>query len=497
MILDFIVSGFIKSDWGWIMLEYTAVDLFCGCGGMTEGLRQAGFHVIAGIELDDNAALAYKMNHKDNTVLFHEDIINVSTHDIAKLLNGEPLHLLAACPPCQGFSLMRRKNKKGAVSDPRNKLIYEFYRFAEELRPITIMIENVPALSEYDGFKKVVKKLKGLGYAIEYKVVNVARYGVPQRRNRLVLIGSLLGNVHIKPGNNQIVTVRTAIQDLESPDATTDPIHKIYPTHTDKVQRQIELTPHNGGSRSALPDEYTLECHKKSGIGFKDVYGRLRWDAVSSTITGGCLNPSKGRFLHPEENRTITAREAALLQTFPKNYQFPLNIPRSALALMIGNALPPEFCREQAQSVLEHLDVIFMTDIYDEKKRSQIMRSVKNKGTKQELLIRDLLCSLGFGRYRFSTSQLKCTPDIIYRGRKKAIFVNGCFWHGHDCPRSALPSSNHEFWEEKITKNKNRDKENYCELESRGWTFLVIWQCEIRKKNMEILKEKILHFMMG
>ncbi|EGO63410.1 DNA mismatch endonuclease Vsr [Acetonema longum] len=477
------------------MLGYTAVDLFCGCGGMTEGLRQAGFHVIAGIELDDNAASAYKMNHEDSTVLFHENILDVNTDDIAKLLKGEPLSLLAACPPCQGFSSLRRKNKKGAVNDPRNKLIHQFYRFADELRPITIMLENVPALSEYDDFKEVVKKLAGLGYSLDHQIVNVERYGVPQRRKRLVLLGSLLGNIQIKQGSNTLVTVRATIENLESPEDTSDPIHKIYPTHKEKIQRQIEITPHDGGSRSDLPEDYLLECHKKPGIGFKDVYGRLRWDSVSSTITGGCLNPSKGRFLHPVANRTLTAREAALLQTFPSNYRFPIDIRRSALALMIGNALPPEFCRQQAQSVKEHLDVIFMPDIFDKEKRSQIMRSVKNKGTKQELIIRELLCSLGFGQYRLSTSQLRCAPDIVYPGRKKAIFVNGCFWHGHDCQRGTLPSSNREFWEEKISNNKQRDNINYQEIESQGWSFLVIWQCEIKRKNMTNLEERIIIFM--
>ena len=435
------------------------------------------------------------MNHKDNTVLFHKNILDVRTQDIAKLLKGEPLHLLAACPPCQGFSSMRRKNKKGAVNDPRNKLIHEFYRFADELRPVTIMLENVPALSEYADFKEVVSKLEQIGYAIDYKAVNVARYGVPQRRKRLVLLGSLVGVIRIKEGSDNVVTIRTTIGDLENPNVTDDPIHKIYPTHTPKVQRQIELTPHDGGSRSDLPDEYILECHKKAGIGFKDVYGRLRWDTVSSTITGGCLNPSKGRFLHPQEDRTITAREAAMLQTFPKDYKFPTDIPRGALALMIGNALPPEFCKQQAQCVRGHLDVIFMPDIFDEEKRSQIMRSVKNKGTKQELLVRDLLCKLGFNRYRLSTSQLECSPDIVYPGQRKAIFINGCFWHGHDCSRGKLPTSNAEFWEHKIEKNKERDEKNYLELRAKGWACLVIWQCEIKKKNMMILEEKILSFM--
>jgi DNA (cytosine-5)-methyltransferase 1 len=477
------------------MLDYTAVDLFCGCGGMTEGLRQAGFNVIAGIELDDNAALAYEMNHKDTSYLFHDDIRNVSTNDIVKLLKGGPLHLLAACPPCQGFSSMRRKNKKGAISDPRNKLIHEFYRFVEELRPVTIMLENVPALIEYDDFKQVARKLKRLGYEIDYKVVNVAKYGVPQRRKRLVMLGSLIGSVQIKPGKSHLVTVRTTIQNLEDPVTTSDPVHRIYPKHTDKVQRQIELTPHDGGSRSDLPDEYTLECHKQPGIGFKDVYGRLRWDDVSSTITGGCLNPSKGRFLHPKENRTITAREAALLQTFPINYMFPMNISRGALALMIGNALPPEFCKQQALCIKEHLDGIFMPNLSSEEKRSQIMRTARYKGAKPALFVRELLCKLGYNRYRFSTSDLNCSPDIVYPILKRAIFINGCFWHGHDCPWGSLPLRNYEFWQEKIANNRIRDSDTYDELQLKGWRYLVIWQCEFEKKNVDALKERLLSFM--
>lgn len=118
----------------------------------------------------------------------------------------------------------------------------------------------------------------------------------------------------------------------------------------------IKLVPKNGGGRKDLPDEYILECHKKEGVGFNDVYGRLRWDDFSTTITGGCLNPSKGRFLHPEHNRCISAREAALLQSFPNDYKFPTNIPKQSLALLIGNALPPKFSYIQSNNIKSHLD---------------------------------------------------------------------------------------------------------------------------------------------
>jgi DNA (cytosine-5)-methyltransferase 1 len=335
-------------------MAYNAIDLFSGCGGLSEGLHQAGFKVIAGIEINKYAVMAYAMNHKD-TCLFEEDIRSFDVEKIRKLLNGEPLHLLAGCPPCQGFSTIRKLNKKQAVNDERNTLILEYLRFVEELKPLTIMMENVPGLTNYYLFNFVLKRLTDLGYNPEYGVVNVANYGVPQRRKRLVLVGSLLGELNIAPGNNAINTVRKTIGRLESVKITKDPIHKIYPKHKPQIQEMISIIPKDGGSRTDLPKKYWLDCHKKKDVGFRDVYGRLKWDDISSTITGGCLKPSKGRFLHPEEDRCITAREAALLQTFPRQYKFPVNIPTDAIALLIGNALPPEFSRIQAQNIYVHV----------------------------------------------------------------------------------------------------------------------------------------------
>ena len=147
------------------------------------------------------------------------------------------------------------------------------------------------------------------------------------------------------------------IGSMESVEETQDPLHKIVAKHTEKIMEMIRRIPKNGGSRTDLPKRYILECHKRENVGFNDVYGRLKWDDYSSTITGGCLNPSKGRFLHPSEDRSISAREAALLQTFPKEYKFPEDATKTKISLMIGNALPPEFCRLQAKNILEHLVV--------------------------------------------------------------------------------------------------------------------------------------------
>lgn len=474
-------------------MQYNAIDLFAGCGGMTQGLIDAGFRVIAAVEIDDYASRVYRANHR-NVTLIQDDIRKVDPKLIEKMLNGEPLHLLAGCPPCQGFSSIRRRNKKKAVKDPRNNLINEYLRFVEVLRPINIMLENVPGIENYSQFKKVVRKLKELGYSPRYKVVDVSHYGVPQRRKRLVLLGSLLKKLEIPDGNEKMVTVRQVIGNLESIDVTSDPLHKVFPKHTDKVKERIALIPPDGGSRKDLPKEHTLPCHQKKGVGFNDVYGRLRWDDVSSTITGGCLNPSKGRFLHPVENRCITAREAALLQTFPKHYFFDTDIPISSLALMIGNALPPAFCSYQCSYIRRCLGEVFEIDIYDEKKRSDIMKKVKNKNTDPEIYIRKLLTSLGY-KYRLKTKLLDCKPDIIFPSQKKVIFINGCFWHGHICGKGKLPETNYEFWAEKINKNKARDNRNYNEVTSKGWGYLVIWQCEIKESKRTELIDKIERFL--
>lgn len=336
-------------------MKYNSVDLFAGCGGLTEGMRRAGFSTKVAIELESEPARVFRLNHADTSVI-QQDIRTIDIATIKEQLNGEPLHLLAGCPPCQGFSSVRKLNKKASVRDPRNQLVAEYFRFVDELRPITLMMENVPGLADYYLFKKIVRQLRVLGYSIDIKVVNVKDYGVPQSRRRLVMVGSLLGEITVAEGLEKTTTVRSAIGHLPTPAETSDPLHQIVANHSEAIRRRISLTPKNGGSRKDLPPEYTLECHKDVKIGFNDVYGRLRWDTISTTITGGCLNPSKGRFLHPEQDRAITPREAALLQSFPEEYKFPTDMRKQSLALMIGNALPPAFSFFQSRNIAKHIE---------------------------------------------------------------------------------------------------------------------------------------------
>jgi DNA (cytosine-5)-methyltransferase 1 len=335
-------------------MRYSSVDLFSGVGGLTEGMYQAGFDTKVAIEIESDAVLAYKLNHK-KTVVIQKDICLITAKEIIEKLKGQQLHLLAGCPPCQGFSSIRRHNKKASIRDSRNKLVLEYLRLVKELKPLTIMMENVPGLKDYFLFKKVVKELNILGYNPKVAIVNVKEYGVPQRRKRLVMVGSLLGDLQIEKNINERSTVRKAIGNLTPIGKTNDAVHKIVAAHTSKIMERIRLTPKDGGSWKDLPKKYKLECHKKDNVGFNDIYGRLRWDDYSTTITGGCLNPSKGRFLHPKENRCISAREAALLQSFPIDYKFPTNITKTSLALLIGNALPPKFSYYQSKNIYNHL----------------------------------------------------------------------------------------------------------------------------------------------
>jgi DNA (cytosine-5)-methyltransferase 1 len=230
------------------------------------------------------------------------------------------------------------------------------HRDTKAMARAKFMMENVPGLALDKSFKKALKDLESAGYyKPDWKVVNIKDYGVPQNRKRLVLVGSRLAPLKIAEPTEKKRTVRQVIGNLPNPKKSKDPLHKIFPIHTAEVQKRIELTPKNGGSRKDLPKKYLLNCHKDENIGFNDVYGRLRWDDYSTTITGGCLNPSKGRFLHPEQNRCISAREASMLQSFPKTYKFPIDAPATKIALMIGNALPPEFSRIQAENIKHHL----------------------------------------------------------------------------------------------------------------------------------------------
>lgn len=342
------------------MSNFRAIDLFCGAGGLTVGLQEAGFDVLAGVEINKSAIETYSLNHK-NHVLYDIDIRKLSPKKVLTDLNlkkGE-LDLLAGCPPCQGFSTHRTRNRVTSIEDVRNDLVFEFVRFVKDMMPKTIMMENVPGLAKDERIYQVRKELVTLGYVFDESTIVVrdaADYGVPQRRRRMIMLASRFGKVEGPKKVTKRKTVRDAIFKLKEPGTSNDELHDLIVKRSDKVQKMISLVPKDGGSCSEIPKRYWLPCHLKQPNSYQDVYGRMAWDDVAPTITGGCHQPSKGRYIHPDKDRAITLREAALLQTFPKSYKFSMSKGKDSVALMIGNALPPQFIKKQAQMLIKHLE---------------------------------------------------------------------------------------------------------------------------------------------
>lgn len=325
---------------------------------MTLGLKWAGFRVIAGVEVDPLAIETYRVNHPE-VLVWASDIRNVGTDEIMERLElrqGQ-LDLLAGCPPCQGFSSIRTLNGAKIVEDSRNDLVFEFLRFVGALRPKAVMLENTPGLARDRRMNEFLRQLFDLGYEGDYRVLNAANYGVPQRRRRVMLLAGRFGPVSFAPLEQKRGSVRNAIASLPRAGESGDTLHDFPERHNKRVINLIRKIPKNGGSRIDLGEGHQLACHRRCD-GFKDVYGRMAWDREAPTITGGCFNPSKGRFLHPEEDRAITLREAALLQGFPPTYYFSLRRGKSAAAALIGNALPPEFVRRHAVSVKRYLEAV-------------------------------------------------------------------------------------------------------------------------------------------
>ena len=227
--------------------KYKAIDLFCGAGGLTLGLKQAGFEVIAGVEINDAAIETYSINHKTHKI-YQFDIRKLSPRKMMTELGigrGQ-LDLLAGCPPCQGFSTHRTRNKSTSIPDERNNLVFEFVRFVKEFLPKTIMMENVPGLAKDKSMKKVISQLTELGYVFNTDTVvirDAAQYGVPQRRRRMIMLASRLGDIDPPIPAKIRRTVRDVIGHLELPKSSKDPLHSMVAVRSLKVQEIIELVP--------------------------------------------------------------------------------------------------------------------------------------------------------------------------------------------------------------------------------------------------------------
>jgi DNA (cytosine-5)-methyltransferase 1 len=322
----------------------TCVDLFCGAGGLSLGLRHAGFAVRAAVDSDATAIATYAENLGEHAAV--ADVAELRAADVLALaeLDDGDLDLLAAGPPCQGFS----KQKRGAhLGDRRNSLVLEFLRLVGELRPRAFLLENVSQLAQARG-RHLVREFGGLDYELAGHFYVAADYGVAQSRERFVMVGlqrSERGRFRPPaPTSPAWPTVGEAIGDLPEPPADyTD--HPEYPNHQAArvTAVNVERFSHvpQGGGWQDIPRDLRLACHKSVDVrrgGWPDVYGRLRWDGQCPTITGGFDSFTRGRYGHPRRNRPLTPREAARLQGFPDDFVF--RGTRYDIRHQIGNAVP-------------------------------------------------------------------------------------------------------------------------------------------------------------
>ncbi len=336
----------------------SAVDLFCGVGGLTHGLVRGGINVAAGIDIDKTCRYPYESNNQAQ--FLERDVKQLSATDIGPLFAEGGIRLLAGCAPCQPFSTYSQAGR-ATRTDGKWTLLTDFGRIVRELQPELVTMENVPQLPDHPVFKKFLRSLAG--YHVWYDVVRCAEYGVPQSRKRLVVIASKLGPIEmISPTHAEApLTLRAAIGEL--------PAIKAGQTHSeDRLHAACGLSPTNlkrirasrpGGTWRDWPADLLAECHEReSGKTYPSVYGRMEWDTPSPTITTQCFGFGNGRFGHPEQDRAISLREAAIIQTFPKDYRF---VPEDApiqfapLGRLIGNAVPVRLGEVIAESFVRHL----------------------------------------------------------------------------------------------------------------------------------------------
>ena len=343
-------------------MKYNAVDLFCGIGGLTNGLEKSGINVIAGLDFELGCKYAYEKNNSARFI--NADITQVDPSDINKLFPKSGYRVLAGCAPCQPFSKYTHRYRKDGYKDDKWRLLYYFGSIAEAILPDIIAMENVPELRNTKIFKDFVKKLKEIKYYVQYKVVYCPDYGVPQCRKRLVLLASKFSNIELLPpthSKENYITVKDAIGSLPAlmsgQTDPTDPMHtctKLSPTNVKRIKAS---TP--GGTWRDWPVELQLKCHKKnSGQSYPSVYGRMCWDEPSPTITTQFYGYGNGRFGHPEQDRALSLREGAILQSFPPNYQFidpngQMNTRK--LGVQIGNAVPVELGNIIGLSIINHI----------------------------------------------------------------------------------------------------------------------------------------------
>ena len=337
------------------------IDLFCGAGGLSHGFRLEGFDVVAGIDFDAKCRYPFERNNEAPFML--RDVAEIKADDLNDLFDPAVPRILVGCAPCQPFSKYSQGRKDG-----RWQLLEHFSRLICEVRPDIVSMENVPRLQKFmdsSVFNAFVRTLRNNDYFVDWKVAYCPDYGIPQSRSRLVLIASKFGPPGVPEATHDAAsypTVRGAIGNLPPIDAggadDNDPLHRCSELSANNVKRMLASRP--GGSWRDWDDDLVTPCHRKeTGQGYSSVYGRMKWDEPAPTITTQFFGFGNGRFGHPEQDRAISLREGALIQTFPRDYAFVpegQKVEIKTLGRLIGNAVPVDLGRAIARRIRTHLD---------------------------------------------------------------------------------------------------------------------------------------------
>lgn len=348
-------------------MTIVGVDLFCGAGGLTNGLQNAGIDVTAGFDIEPTCKFPYVENNPE--VEFEEaDLSDVSSQTIRDYLTKSDAEytLVAGCAPCQPYSDMSNSNESRQENHEKWGLMAEFGNIVEDIEPDLVTMENVPQVRKYEPYEDFRRLLEEVGYTIHDEVVYAPEYGVPQKRKRLVLIASKLGHIELcSPTHSaENVTVRSEFGKYNLPalvpgeTCPNDSLHRAPGLSETNKERIRNSNP--GGTWKDWPRELRAECHKReSGRKYTSSYGRMEWDKPAPTITTRFYNYGSGRFGHPEEDRAISYREGAILQTFPKGYLFEdedTELSRKSLGKLIGNAVPVRLAEAIGKTLVRHVN---------------------------------------------------------------------------------------------------------------------------------------------
>jgi DNA (cytosine-5)-methyltransferase 1 len=344
-------------------MRISAVDLFCGVGGLSYGLQRSGIPVVAGVDVDRSCQYPYEANNDANFVL--QDVTTLTADSLQELFSDADYRVLVGCAPCQPFSsyshgLSQKRDDRWSLLDAFGKLI-------SEVKPDVVSMENVIELASQPIYRRFLQSLQRTGYKVSVHRVRCADFGVPQTRRRLVVLASIHGEVKLRKGSAAIKTVRDAIGGLERIKAgetsKRDRLHSSASLSVTNLARIRASKP--GGTWQDWGASIVSHCHKKkAGRSFRSVYGRMKWTEPSPTITTQFFKYGTGRFGHPEQHRALSLREGAILQTFPIRYRFVRQgdaISFKNLGRLIGNAVPVKLGQAIGRSILAHLKKVSET----------------------------------------------------------------------------------------------------------------------------------------